>query len=47
LSTKQQSYWKKKLKEAGQWAEHEGESVLKGVLWSTYAQVAAEVLREL
>jgi hypothetical protein len=47
LNDKQKSYWKNKLKKAGQWAEHEGESVLKGVLWSTYAQVAAEVLREL
>ncbi|SMR56829.1 unnamed protein product [Zymoseptoria tritici ST99CH_1E4] len=47
LDDKQKSYWKEKLKAAGQWAEHEGESVLKGVLWSTYAQVAAEVIREL
>lgn len=47
LEEHQKSFWKEKLKKAGQWAEHEGESVLKGVLWSTYAQVAHEVLREL
>ncbi|KAF1822958.1 uncharacterized protein K489DRAFT_388814 [Dissoconium aciculare CBS 342.82] len=45
------AYWKRKLIKAGQWAEHEGESVLKGVLWSTYSgfvgQVAGEILREL
>lgn len=47
LEEHQKSIWKVKLIKAGQWAEHEGESVLKGVLWSTYAQVANEVLREL
>lgn len=47
LEEHQKSFWKEKLTKAGQWAEHEGESVLKGVLWSTYAQVAHEVLREL
>lgn len=47
LEEHQKTFWKEKLTKAGQWAEHEGESVLKGVLWSTYAQVAHEVLREL
>lgn len=51
LEDHQRSYWKEKLISAGQWAEHEGEAVLKGCLWSTYAglvgQAAQEVLREL
>lgn len=47
LKEHQKTFWKDKLKKAGQWTESEGESVLKGVLWSTYAQVAHEVLREL
>lgn len=51
LSDSQKSSWKEKLVRAGQWAEEEGESVLKGVLWSTYAglvgQVGGEILREL
>lgn len=47
LEEHQKTFWKDKLIKAGQWSEHEGESVLKGILWSTYAQVAHEVLREL
>lgn len=50
LEEHQKAYWKEKLVTAGQWAEHEGESVLKGVLWSTYAGLvgqAGEMLREL
>ena len=43
--------WKRKLVAAGYWAEHEGEKVLKGVMFSTYAgivgQAAGEILREL
>jgi hypothetical protein len=45
------AYWKRKLIKAGQWAEHEGEAVLKGVLWSSYSgfvgEIAGEILREL
>ncbi|KAI5365277.1 Putative quinoprotein alcohol dehydrogenase-like superfamily [Septoria linicola] len=51
LEPQQQKFWKSKLKKAGQWAEHEGEAVLKGVLWSTVPQFlmghAGEILREL
>ena len=51
LEPHQRAYWKEKLIKAGQWAEHEGESILQGVLWSTYAgivgDVAGEILREL
>lgn len=43
LEHHQKQYWKEKLKNAGQWAEHEGESVLKGVLWSTYAGLVGQV----
>jgi hypothetical protein len=43
--------WKRKLIEAGRWTEQEGETVLKGVMWSSYAgfvgQAAGEVLKEL
>lgn len=48
LERHQKSYWKEKLVKAGYWAESEGESVLKGVLWSTYAGLvgqAGEILR--
>ncbi|CAK4033146.1 hypothetical protein AC578_9808 [Lecanosticta acicola] len=51
LEDHQKAHWKAKLVQAGQWAEDEGESVLKGVLWSTYAgvvgQVGGEIMREL
>jgi hypothetical protein len=50
LEPHQQSLWKEKLIQAGRWAEAEGESVLRGVLWSTYAGLvgqAGQVLREL
>ena len=51
LADEQKNLWKSKLKKAGQWAEHEGEAVLKGVLWSTVPQFlmgqAGEILREL
>ncbi|KXS99133.1 hypothetical protein AC578_9808 [Pseudocercospora eumusae] len=48
LEPHQKSYWKEKLVKAGHWAESEGESVLKSVLWSTYAGLvgqAGEILR--
>lgn len=42
---------KAKLVKAGRWVEAEGEKVLKGVMWSSYAglvgQAAGEVLKEL
>ncbi|OQO04699.1 hypothetical protein B0A48_09622 [Cryoendolithus antarcticus] len=51
LHEHQQAEWKRRLIDAGRWAESEGESVLKGVMWSSYAGfvggVAGEVLREL
>ena len=51
LSDAHKAEWREKLISAGIWAEHEGEKVLKGVLFSTYAglvgQAAGEILREL
>ncbi|RVX66178.1 hypothetical protein B0A52_10070 [Exophiala mesophila] len=39
LSQAQQRTWKLKLKEAGHWAEHQGESVFKGLLFSVLRDV--------
>lgn len=51
LEEHEKAFWREKLIKAGQWVESEGESVLKGVLWSTYAglvgQAGQAVLREL
>jgi len=51
LEEHQRDALKEKLIEAGHWAEHEGEVVLKGVLWSTYAgfvgQAAGQILQGL
>ncbi|QIW98354.1 hypothetical protein AMS68_003872 [Peltaster fructicola] len=51
LHEDQKHYWRQRLIGAGRWAEHEGEAVFKGVLWSQYAGLvgaaAGEVLREL
>ena len=51
LSDAHKAEWREKLISAGIWAEHEGEKVLRGVLFSTYAglvgQAAGEILREL
>lgn len=51
LSEEHRAEWKRKLIAAGYWAEGEGEKVLKGVMFSTYAglvgQAAGEILREL
>jgi hypothetical protein len=51
LSDEHKVEWKRKLVTAGIWAEHEGEKILKGVMFSTYAgfvgQAAGEILREL
>ncbi|KAK4501250.1 hypothetical protein PRZ48_007057 [Zasmidium cellare] len=38
LEEHQKSYFKEKLIKAGQWSEAEGETVLKGVLWSLFRQ---------
>lgn len=51
LDEEQKRRIKAKLINAGRWVEAEGEKVLKGVLWSSYAglvgQVGGEILREL
>lgn len=51
LSEEHKAAWKRRLIDAGYWAEHEGEKVLKGVMFSTYAglvgEAAGEILREL
>lgn len=51
LSDEHKAEWKRKLVAAGVWAEGEGEKILKGVMFSTYAgfvgQAAGEILREL
>ena len=51
LSDAHKAEWRQKLISAGVWAEHEGEKILKGVMFSTYAgfvgQAAGEILREL
>jgi hypothetical protein len=51
LSDAHKAEWKHRLISAGVWAEHEGEKILKGVMFSTYAgfvgQAAGEILREL
>lgn len=51
LKEHEKARWTEKLKRAGQWVESEGESVLKGILFSEYAGVvgdaAGQILREL
>lgn len=51
LSEEHKAEWKRKLIAAGYWVESEGERVLKGVMFSTYAglvgQTAGQILREL
>jgi hypothetical protein len=51
LNEKEQEGWKKKLSEAGHWTVEEGETILKGVVFSSWAgfvgRVAGEVIREL
>ena len=37
----EQSWWKERLKSAGQWAEVEGEGVLQGILFSEFAGAVA------
>jgi hypothetical protein len=51
LNEKEQAGWKKRLSEAGHWTVEEGETILKGVVFSSWAgfvgRVAGEVIREL
>ena len=37
LASSEQEKWKKRLRDAGHWAESEGEAVLRGILFSEYA----------
>lgn len=46
LSEEAKRTWKERLVQAGEWAEHEGEKVLKGVLFSEYAGFVGEVVGE-
>lgn len=41
LTQKEQKTWKQKLKAAGQWTEHQGEAVLKGVFFGQLAGAVA------
>jgi hypothetical protein len=41
LQEHEQSWWKERLKGAGQWAEVEGEGVLQGILFSEFAGAVA------
>jgi hypothetical protein len=51
LNEKEKEGWKKKLVDAGHWTVEEGETILKGVVFSSWAgfvgRVAGEVIREL
>ena len=44
LEEHQKVRWRDRLKQAGQWAEGEGEKVLMGILFSEYAGVVGEVV---
>jgi len=45
LSEAQKKGWKRKLKDAGHWAEHQGESILKGILFSELAGAVGQAVR--
>ncbi|KEF60546.1 uncharacterized protein A1O9_02107 [Exophiala aquamarina CBS 119918] len=45
LSESQKKGWKRKLKDAGHWAENQGESILKGILFSELAGAVGEFVR--
>lgn len=45
LSPEQKSLWKKRLSDAGHWAEDMGETVFKGIVFSEIAGVVAEAVR--
>lgn len=44
LSEAQKKSWKRKLVDAGHWAEHQGENVLKGILFSQMAGIVGNVV---
>jgi hypothetical protein len=46
MTSAEQANWKKKLIHAGEWAESEGEKVLLGVLFSSYAGAVGDIARE-
>ncbi|KKY19219.1 hypothetical protein UCRPC4_g04593 [Phaeomoniella chlamydospora] len=45
LHPEQQEGWKKRLKDAGHWAEGQGEAILKGVFFSELAGIVGEAVR--
>ncbi|KAG9750425.1 hypothetical protein KCU73_g6574, partial [Aureobasidium melanogenum] len=51
LNDEEQNVWRKRLIDAGHWTVEEGETILKGVVFSSWAgfvgRVAGEVIREL
>ncbi|KAF2720567.1 hypothetical protein K431DRAFT_226198 [Polychaeton citri CBS 116435] len=46
LSEEQKGKWKDRLANAGHWMEHEGEAVLKGVLFSEYAGLVGQLVAD-
>ena len=44
LSASQKKSWKQKLMDAGHWAEHQGENVLQGILFSEMAGVVGQMV---
>lgn len=45
LTQKEQRTWKQKLKDAGQWTEKQGETVLKGVFFGQLGALVGEAIR--
>jgi glycyl-tRNA synthetase len=45
LSEHQKRDWKERLKDAGHWAEQQGETVLKGILFSELAGIVGDAVR--
>ncbi|GAB7362148.1 hypothetical protein MBLNU230_g2174t1 [Neophaeotheca triangularis] len=46
LSEGQRSWWREQLVNAGEWTEHEGEKILKSILFSEYAGFVGHAARE-
>jgi prolactin regulatory element-binding protein len=46
LTEHQQRRWKERLIKAGEWAESEGETILKGVFWSEFAETVGHAAAE-
>lgn len=46
LSTAEKEVWKKRLVNAGAWAAEEGETVLKGIFFSSYAGAVGNIIAE-